>query len=227
MKMTESKRPMKIKTIARVGDRNQQEKIEKLASINHSMYAYTCHLRKKRKRWKIKWDDGSIFSFTGRHRTCCLPRIVAFSNKILPLFKLEKKKRGGGGWILPSVFFVKIPELAIELNTKLFHPVKTWKMRIPPCRSATKQFTSKKNDTRSIRKSLKLSINRQLLLRVFWHRRKNLKTTFVHEKPPLFYTTKSPKSWHFVISSTEPCVQLLLSTNVKISIMCNEPLRMI
>jgi len=151
MKKTESKRPMKKKTIARVGDRNQQEKIEKLARINHSMYAYTCHLRKKRTRWKIKWDDGSIFSFTGRHRTCCLPRIVAFSNKILPLFKLEKKKKkgggGGGGGDFAIRFFVIIPELAIELNTKLFHPVKTWKMRIPTCRSATKQFTSKKNDT--------------------------------------------------------------------------------
>jgi len=96
------------------------------------MYAYTCRLRKKRTRWKLKWDDGSIFSFTGRHRKCCLPRIVAFSNKILPLFKLEKKKKKG---------------IAIELNTKLFHPVKTWEMRIPPCRNATKQFTSKKNDT--------------------------------------------------------------------------------
>jgi len=129
---------MKIKTIARVGDRNQQEKIEKLASINHSMYAYTCHLRKKRTRWKIKWDDGSIFSFTGRHRTCCLPRIGA---------QTGKKRVGGGGGDFAFRFFVIIPELAIELNTKLFHPVKTWKMRIPPCRSATKQFTSKKNDT--------------------------------------------------------------------------------
>lgn len=42
---------MKIKTIARVGDRNQEEKIEKLASINHSM---CLHLSSKKKENTMK-----------------------------------------------------------------------------------------------------------------------------------------------------------------------------